>query len=256
MDYYSTYKNLEEENWNIDPNDHEFMFTHDYLATTKARNLLEDQVIQDEDNDIGDTLSEHDDDDNTDCEEIPETKATKLSPFGAWEVELTPDESLNLAELGICSNHFNFDHGQLHSSGTKQLRHYTKGFVNKKKCLLCDKYKRFFSRGNDCIDHCWNVCGRDVQVPCLGLKSCPVFQRIPKIATIFTIDDRYVRYICAKCFEKHSGHLHKCLGPGKSQTCIDKNLHAEDANHILKLFSSWLFNLSYSQNESKKEKVQ
>ncbi|CAG8746435.1 11300_t:CDS:2, partial [Dentiscutata erythropus] len=61
----------------------------------------------------------------------------------------------------------------------------------------------FFSRGNDCVDHCWNICGRDIQVPCLGLKSCPVFQRIPRIASRFTIDDRYVRYICARCFEKH-----------------------------------------------------
>ncbi|CAG8772893.1 8041_t:CDS:2, partial [Dentiscutata erythropus] len=58
-------------------------------------------------------------------------------------------------------------------------------------------------RGNDCVDHCWNVCGRDVQVPCLGLKSCPVFRIIPKIASKFTIGDRYIRYICAKCFEKH-----------------------------------------------------
>ncbi|CAG8740451.1 7496_t:CDS:2, partial [Gigaspora rosea] len=144
---------LEDESWNTDLNDHEFMFTHDYLAATKARNY----------------------------EEIPETKATKLSPcvivdnlngaigrcnstvslkslaqlVGACEVELTPDESLNLTELGVCSNHFNFDHGQLHSSGTKQLRRYTK----------------------------------------------------------------------------------------------------EDTNHILRLFSSWLFNLSYSQNENKKEEV-
>ncbi|RIB01239.1 hypothetical protein C2G38_2296925, partial [Gigaspora rosea] len=276
---------LEDESWNTDLNDYEFMFTHDYLAATKARSLLEDQVIQDEDNDIGDTLSEHDDDDDddddTDYEEIPETKATKLSPcvivdnlngaigrcnstvslkslvqlVGACEVELTPDESLNLTELEVCSNHFNFNHGQLHSSGTKQLRRYTKGVVNKKKCLLCNKYKTFFSRGNDCVDHCWNICGRDVQVPCLGLKSCPVFRIIPKIVSKFTIGDRYVRYICAKCFEKHGGHLHKRLGPGKSQICVENNLHTEDTNHILRLFSSWLFNLSYSQNENKKEEV-
>ncbi|CAG8560719.1 2093_t:CDS:2 [Cetraspora pellucida] len=226
MDYYSTYESLEE-NWNADPNDHEFMFTHDYLAATKARNLLEDQKLKQQNSQL----------------------------VGVWEVELTPDESLNLTELRVCSNHFNFDHGQLHSSGTKQLRHYTKGVVNKKKSLLCNKYKTFFSRGNDCVDHCWNVCGRDVQVLCLGLKSCPVFRIIPKIASKFTIGDRYVRYICAKCFEKHDGHLHKHLGFGKSQTCVENNLHTEDTNHILWLFSSWLFNLSYSQNENKKEEV-
>ncbi|CAG8791921.1 11120_t:CDS:2, partial [Cetraspora pellucida] len=77
------------ENWNADPNDYEFMFTHDYLAATKARHFI-------------------------------------------WKVELTPDKSLNLTELGVCSNHFNFDHKQLHLSSTKQLRHYTKGVVHKK----------------------------------------------------------------------------------------------------------------------------
>ncbi|CAG8624417.1 2418_t:CDS:2, partial [Scutellospora calospora] len=123
---------------------------------TKAKSLLEDQVIQDKDNNIRDTLSKHDDDNDTDYKEISETKATKLSPciivdnlnsaighcnsmvflkslvqlVSTCEVELTPDESLNLAKLEIYSNHFNFDHEQLHSFGTKQLRHYTKGLFN------------------------------------------------------------------------------------------------------------------------------
>ena len=122
---------------------------------------------------------------------------------GTWEIELTSEESLDLTELGVCSNHFNFDHGQLHSSGTKILRRYSKSIVYKKKCLLCNEYKKFFSRGSDCIEHCWNVCKRDIQVPCLGLKSCPVFHRIPSITSRLTINDRHVRYVCTKCFEKH-----------------------------------------------------
>ncbi|CAG8451980.1 619_t:CDS:2, partial [Racocetra fulgida] len=40
---YSVYKGLKEETWNTDPNDQEFVFTHDYLATTRAKDLLEDQ---------------------------------------------------------------------------------------------------------------------------------------------------------------------------------------------------------------------
>ena len=82
---------------------------------------------------------------------------------------------------------------------------------------------------------------------------CPVFYKIPNITSRLTINDRHVRYVCTKCFEKHGGHLHKRVGPGKSQTCIDNQLHVEDTNRILRLFSSWLFNLSHSQNENKEE---
>ena len=178
---YSAYEGLEEETWSTDQNDQEFVFTHDYLVATRAEDLLEDQVMQDEDNDIEDTLSVHndDDDDDMDYDEIPEITTKKRSPcvivdnlngvigrcnsvdslvslaqlVGAWEIELTSEESLDLTELGVCSNHFNFDHGQLHSSGTKILRRYSKSIVYKKKCLLCNEYKKFFSQGSDCIEH-------------------------------------------------------------------------------------------------------
>ncbi|CAG8760827.1 12077_t:CDS:1, partial [Racocetra persica] len=43
-DYFSTYENPEEESWNTDLNDQKFMFTHDFLAATKARSLVEDQI--------------------------------------------------------------------------------------------------------------------------------------------------------------------------------------------------------------------
>ncbi|CAG8703187.1 11338_t:CDS:2 [Cetraspora pellucida] len=184
---YSMYESPEEESWSTDPNDQEFMFTHDYLAATNARSLLEERC-----NSI-----------------ISLVSITQL--VGTWEVELTAEESLNLPDLGVCSNHFNFDHGQLHSSGTKVL--------------------------------------------CPGLKSCPVFKRIPNIASKFTVQDRYVRFICTKCFEKHGRHIHKCIGPGKSETCVSNGLHIEDTNYILRLFSSWLFKLSYSPNKSEKKEV-
>ncbi|CAG8822956.1 27993_t:CDS:1, partial [Dentiscutata erythropus] len=44
---------------------------------------------------------------------------------------------------------------------------------------------------------------RDIQVSCLGLKSCPVFHRILNITSRLTINDRHIRYIYTKCFEKH-----------------------------------------------------
>ncbi|KAF0445075.1 hypothetical protein F8M41_003251 [Gigaspora margarita] len=93
-------------------------------------------------------------------------------------------------------------------------------------------------------------------IPYPSLKSCPVFQRIPNIASRFIVQDRHIRFICTKCFEKHGGHIYKYLGPEKSQTCVDNKLHIEDNNHILKLFSSWLFKLLYSSNKNKKKVLQ
>ncbi|CAG8601689.1 22877_t:CDS:2 [Cetraspora pellucida] len=53
------------------------------------------------------------------------------------------------------------------------------------------------------------------------------------------------------------GHLYKHLGSGRNpQTCVDNELHIEDTNLVLRLFSNWLLNLSYSQNENKKEILQ
>ncbi|CAG8724480.1 12050_t:CDS:2, partial [Gigaspora rosea] len=92
---------------------------------------------------------------------------------------------------------------QLHTSGTKGLRHFSK---------------------NE------NICRREIQV------SCSVFQRIPNIASRFTIQDRYVRFICTKYFEKHGRNIYKCSEPEKFQTCIDNKLHIEDKNHILRVF--------------------
>ncbi|CAG8747798.1 17497_t:CDS:1, partial [Racocetra fulgida] len=79
MDDYNYYSTNEDPEEDTDQNDYEFMFTHDYLAATKAKSLLEDQVIHDEDNNIEDTLSEHNDN-NIDYDKISESNITKLSP--------------------------------------------------------------------------------------------------------------------------------------------------------------------------------
>ncbi|CAG8746648.1 20455_t:CDS:1, partial [Racocetra persica] len=41
----------------------------------------------------------------------------------------------------------------------------------------------------------------------------------------------------------------------KSQTCVKNDLHKDDINQVLKLFSRWLSNLSYSENKNQKKEV-
>ncbi|CAG8794805.1 17090_t:CDS:2, partial [Racocetra fulgida] len=68
---YSAYEDPEEETWNTDPNDQKFVFTHDYLAATRAKDLLEDQSL-----------------------------VSLAQLVRTWEIELTSEESLDLIELG------------------------------------------------------------------------------------------------------------------------------------------------------------
>ncbi|KAF0485175.1 hypothetical protein F8M41_022861 [Gigaspora margarita] len=57
-----------------DQNDQEF--THDYLAATKVRSLLEDQIIKNEEGDVENILLEDKDEDDKSYE-IPEVKTLK-----------------------------------------------------------------------------------------------------------------------------------------------------------------------------------
>ncbi|CAG8518104.1 14245_t:CDS:1 [Cetraspora pellucida] len=70
-----------------------------------------------------------------------------------WEIELTQEENSNIATLGICSSHFNFDQNKLYSSNAKQIRDSSQSVIKIKKCLLCNKYKNFFSKDDDCEEH-------------------------------------------------------------------------------------------------------
>ncbi|KAF0502928.1 hypothetical protein F8M41_019723 [Gigaspora margarita] len=56
MDNYCSRLEDPEENWITDQNDQEF--THDYLAATKIRSLLEDQIIENKEGDVENMLLE------------------------------------------------------------------------------------------------------------------------------------------------------------------------------------------------------
>ena len=55
--------------------------------------------------------------------------------------------------------------------------------------------------------HCWVVGKRNIQVPCIGLKSCPIFDDSPSLASK-TKSVHVVRFVCSECFEANGGHLH------------------------------------------------
>ncbi|KAF0471047.1 hypothetical protein F8M41_025285 [Gigaspora margarita] len=72
MDNYCSRLENPEKNWIINQNDQEF--THDYLAATKVRSLLEDQIIENEEGDVENILLEDEDDESY---EIPKVKTLK-----------------------------------------------------------------------------------------------------------------------------------------------------------------------------------
>jgi len=114
------------------------------------------------------------------CSKTAARPLTQL--IGTWEIEV--DEKIftskkkenKLHTLGVCSSHFNFDQNKLHTTNLKQLRSVDRSWIYFRRCLYCNKSKYFFSRGNNCIEHSVCIIGRNIQVPCLGLKTCPVFK--------------------------------------------------------------------------------
>ncbi|KAF0540771.1 hypothetical protein F8M41_006246 [Gigaspora margarita] len=72
MDNYCSRLETPEENWITDQNNQEF--THDYLAVTKVRSLLDNQIIENEEGDVENILPEDKEDESY---EIPEIKMLK-----------------------------------------------------------------------------------------------------------------------------------------------------------------------------------
>src|SRR5438094_414095 len=224
------------------------MFLLDESAPNAAKTMFESlnlQCIQGDDVESDDESHMLIDSDEEEDLTIPDTLPTKLSPciivdnskgeisrccsteklvpiaqlFGTWEVDASVGKKsksgFKLHEYGVCTSHFNFDNSKIHSPSSKKQRSTNESKIKKKKCLMCNRYKIFFSRGDDCVVHSWNLVGKNIQVPCLGLKSCPAFIDIPHISSKALNSDR-VRFICMECFETYGGHLHKRQGSGKS----------------------------------------
>ena len=124
--------------------------------------------------------------------------------------------------------------------------------LHRTRCLLCNKYKIFFTRGQNCPVHSWTVCGRNIRVPCLCLKTCKALRTCFSICTKSTDNIRPL-YICTKCFEDNGGHLHERLGRGpKKFSCYEQH---NDSTTILETFGHWLLSVAKSNNESQKQQL-
>ncbi len=134
-------------------------------------------------------------------------------------------------------SHYNYDQNTLHDQKLKQQRSVEKSWIYHRQCLFCNKYKYFFSRGNNCIQHSVCIVGRNVQAPCIGLKVCPVFNINYTQNSIIkkSVNEYRSRYICSECFNSQGGHFFECYD-SKNKSFLYKDKHKNNITETLKLF--------------------
>jgi hypothetical protein len=181
----------------------------------------------------------------------PNTQRPLSQLIGSWEInpEIVQEaqKDNNLSSIGVCYSHFLYDQNQLHSSNIKKQRKIEKSWVFCRRCLLCNKYKYFFSRGKTCLQHIRQVFGKNVQVPCVGLKVCPVFEQEENNKN----PEYRPRYICSECFITHGGHFNERKGRGNTNfECID--MHKNDTNEALQIIGRWILSMAEIPDENKK----
>ncbi|RIA89772.1 hypothetical protein C1645_824355 [Glomus cerebriforme] len=54
----------------------------------------------------------------------------------------------------------------------KQVKDFNQGIIQWRRCISCNKYITYFSRGEGCTIHSWKLNKQNVQVPCIGQYSC------------------------------------------------------------------------------------
>lgn len=94
--------------------------------------------------------------------------------FGTWQVDRDAINEVDgvLIRLGVCNTHFQFDNKYLHQSRNKQLKDFNQGIIQWRRCISCNKYITFFSRGAGCTLHSWHLNKQNIQVPCIGQYTC------------------------------------------------------------------------------------
>ncbi|RHZ84573.1 hypothetical protein Glove_79g142 [Diversispora epigaea] len=150
--------------------------------------------------------------------------------FGTWQVDRNAVKKVNgvLSKLGVCDSHFQFDNKYLHKSQNKQLKDFTQGIIQWRRCISCNKFITFFSRGIGCTLHSWNLNKQNIQQ----------------------------RNICCMCYENLGGHIYHRPGRGKSATtCITEKLHVNDTTKGLKYLGKWLINIAQIDDDNIKKKI-
>ena len=183
----------------------------------------------------------------------------KLRPlhnlFGTWQVDRDAIKEVDgiLSRLGVCDTHFQFDNKYLHKSQNKQLKGYDRGIIQWRRCICCDKYVTYFSRGAGCDIHSWNLNSRNIQIPCNCQYACKVLQTCPPLCKR-AFDITKTQCICCLCYEDLGGHIYCRPGRGKkATTCITENSHKEDIKKGLEFLGDWLIDVSRTGHDEMKK---
>ncbi|GBB99569.1 hypothetical protein RclHR1_35630002 [Rhizophagus clarus] len=144
--------------------------------------------------------------------------------IGSWEInpEIVQEaqKDNNLSTIGVCYSHFLYDQNQLHSSNIKN---------------------------NVKLKKVGQVFGKNVQVPCVRLKVCPVFEEEENNEN----PEYRPRYICSECFITHGGHFNERKGRGNTNfECID--MHKNDTSDALQIIGRWIVSMAEILDENKK----
>ncbi|CAG8686647.1 9877_t:CDS:1, partial [Ambispora gerdemannii] len=266
-----TYFNTFEENGEED------IFDIDQVSFASARALLNDDdddvdwtEIEVEDSDLYESFLTMHDVEDTIIERTP-TQNQKLTPcvvidtnqgeikccdsttslrrleqmIGTWEIDANAVEDAKDSDhrLGVCYSHFILDQNKLYDQGMKQSHSIEQSIIHIHLCLFCNKKKCFFSRGDCCETHSWNINGCNIQVPCVSAFDCFTFIEGSIAQKLFT--SFYARYICSECFQQEDGHFYERLGKGqKTVSCTEREKHCDDTSDALRDIRKWLISVA------------
>ncbi|PKK60415.1 hypothetical protein RhiirC2_793343, partial [Rhizophagus irregularis] len=146
-----------------------------------------------------------------------------------------------LPRLGVCDSHFQFDNKYLHKPREKKFKDFESGIIQWCRCMSCDKFVNFFSRGMGCAQHSWYINKHNIQVSCIGQYGCEALKKCDPLCVQAFDNIKRSRSICCSCYEKLGGHIYQRPGRGKKgKTCVNKQLHLEDISKGLEFLDEEL----------------
>ena len=161
-----------------------------------------------------------------------------------------------LSKLGVCDLHFQFDNKYLHKSQNKQLKKFEEGIIQWRRCVSCNKYVTFFSRGTGCPIHSWNLNNQNIQTPCNGQYACDALRTCLPLCKRMFNDFTKPQSICCSCYENLGGHIYRRPGRGKiATTCITEKLHVDDIKKGIEFLGNWLINIARIEHEEIKKYI-
>src|SRR6266542_2557485 len=164
---------------------------------------------------------------------------------GIWEINneivinIKAENKLHI--LGVCNIHYNHNQNTFYDQKLKKQRLIKKSWVYHHQYLFYNKYKYFFSYGNNCLQYSVCIAKRNIQALCVGLKVCPVFNINYTEDSIIkkSVNEYRTRYICSECFNSQDEHFYECYDSKKKPFSCN-NKHENNTKETLKLFEKWI----------------